>query len=304
MSTPIDVTDPPLYASAASAEASRRARRSTLALFWRQPLGKAGTVLLLFLLFFCFAGPALYRHSPYTMHLTSILQGPTSAFPLGTNNLGRNMLARLMVGGQTSLEVGFSAALASMAIGVLYGAVSGFVGGWVDALMMRIVDVLRAIPGLFLLVFLDSVVRPSAGLLVLLISLISWHGVSRLVRGEILALKNTMYTEAARTIGATNRQILFNHLLPNALGTIVVATTFMVGDAVLVIAGLSFLGLGLPPPAPNWGAMLADSMSYLSQNAWWLVYPPGVAVLLTVLGINFVGDALRIAFDSRLSVPR
>ncbi len=304
MSMPIEVPESPAHTSSTRVQASQRSRQGTLAAFWRQPLGRAGIIVLLFLLVFCFGGPLVYRHSPDAMHLTALLQAPSAAFPLGTNNLGRNMLVRLMVGGQTSLEVGFSAALASMVIGVVYGAVSGFVGGWVDATMMRVVDVLRAIPGLFLLVFLDSVVRPSAGLLVLLIAFISWHGVSRLVRGEILALKNTVYAEAARTIGATNRQILFKHLLPNALGTIVVATTFMVGDAVLAIAGLSFLGMGLPPPAPNWGAMLSDAMPYLSQNSWWLIYPPGVAVLLTVLGINFVGDALRTAFDARLSVPR
>ncbi len=304
MSVPIEVKEPATYPAAPQAAGRKHYRPNTFAIFWRQPLGRAGILVLLVLLLFCYGGPLLYRHSPYTMHLTALLQPPTAAFPLGTNNLGRNMLERLMVGGQTSLEVGFSAAFASMVIGVVYGAVSGFVGGWVDAVMMRVVDVLRAIPGLFLLIFLDSVVRPSAGLLVVLISLISWHGVSRLVRGEILALKTTVYTEAARTIGATNRQILFKHLLPNALGTIVVATTFMVGDAVLMIAALSFLGLGLPPPSPNWGAMLSNAMPYLSQNSWWLEYPPGVAILLTVLGINFVGDALRTAFDARLSVPR
>ncbi len=292
------------YSAAPKAVGKTHSRPSAFAVFVRQPLGRAGMLVLLFLILFCYVGPLLYRHSAYSMHLTALLQAPSAAFPLGTNNLGRNMLERLMVGGQTSLEVGFSAALAAMVIGVVYGAVSGFVGGWVDAAMMRFVDMLRAIPSLFLLIFLDSVVRPSAGLLVLLISFVSWHGVSRLVRGEILALRNTVYAEAARTIGATNGRILFRHLLPNALGTIVVATTFMVGDAVLVIAGLSFLGLGLPPPAPNWGAMLSDAMPYLSQNSWWLVYPPGIAVLLTVLGINFVGDALRTAFDARLSTPR
>lgn len=273
-------------------------------LFWRQPLGRVGLAGILFLLLFCFVGPVVYPKSAYTMHLISLLQPPSAEFPLGTNNLGRNMLARLMLGGQTSLEVGFAAAIASMVIGVIYGMVAGFFGGWIDALMMRIVDVLRAVPGLFLLVFLDSVVRPNALLLIGLISLTAWHGVSRLVRSEVLRLKSATYVEASLTSGARTRFILMHHLLPNAMGTIVVSATFMIGDAVLVIAGLSFLGLGLPPPAPNWGSMLSDAMAYLPQNAWWLVYPPGIAVLLTVLSINFVGDALRIAFDTRLSHRR
>ena len=271
-----------------------------LRIFWHNPLAKAGTVGLVFLIVLCFAGPLFYRVSPYQTHLTSILHSPTFSFPLGTNNLGRNELARLMLGGQTSLEVGFSAAAAAMIFGVIYGMISGFYGGWTDIILMRIIDLLRSIPSLFLLIFLDSVVRPSAVLLVLLISLTSWHGVSRLVRGEVLSLKNEPFVEAAHIAGASRTRIIIKHLIPNTFGTILVAATFMVADAVLLVAGLSFLGLGLPPPAPNWGAMLASSMAYLPDNTWWLVYPPGLAILLTVLSINFIGDALRVALDKRL----
>jgi len=274
--------------------------RRTWQIFWQNPLSKMGTFGLLFLLLLCFVGPALYKTSPYATHLTTILHSPDGQFPLGTNNLGRNELARLMLGGQTSLEVGFAAAAASMIMGVIYGMISGFYGGWLDIILMRIIDLLRSVPSLFLLIFLDSVIRPSAGLLVLLISLISWHGVSRLVRGEVLSLKHEPFVEAARISGASSARIIFRHLLPNTLGTIIVAATFMIADAVLLVASLSFLGLGLPPPAPNWGAMLANSMAYLPGNSWWLVYPPGLAILLTVLSINFIGDALRIALDIRL----
>lgn len=269
--------------------------------FWQQGIGRAGLFIFLFLLLFCFVGPLIYPADPYAMHLIAILQPPSAQFPLGTNNLGRNMLARLMLGGQTSLEVGIASALAAMLVGVVYGMVAGFAGGWVDALMMRIIDVLRSVPTLFILIFLDSAFRPSALLLILLIALTSWHGVSRLVRAEILSLKEMTFIEAARTLGLTSWRILFVHLLPNVMATLVVAATFMVGDAVLIIAGLSFLGLGLPPPAPNWGAMLANSMAYLPQNSWWLIYPPGIAILATVLSINFIGDAIRKAFDMRLS---
>ncbi|QQE81441.1 ABC transporter permease [Alicyclobacillus sp. SO9] len=271
-----------------------------LRIFWRNRLAKVGSFGLVFLILLCFVGPLVYPASPYDTHLQVILHSPTPSFPLGTNNLGRNELARLMLGGQTSLEVGFTAAAAAMVVGVIYGMVSGFYGGWLDIVLMRIIDLLRAIPNLFLLIFLDSVVRPSAVLLVVLISLTSWHGISRLVRGEVLSLKNEPFVEAARIAGASRLRIILRHFVPNTFGTILVAATFMVADAVLLVAGLSFLGLGLPPPAPNWGAMLANSMSYLPDNTWWLVYPPGLAILLTVLSINFIGDALRVALDERL----
>ncbi|KYP80735.1 peptide ABC transporter permease [Ferroacidibacillus organovorans] len=274
---------------------------SSLARFWEQPLGRVGLGIFLFLILFCFAGPMVYPADPFQMHLISILQPPSPAYPLGTNNLGRNMLARLMLGGQPSLEVGFIAATAAMVIGVVYGMVSGFVGGWVDTLLMRIIDVLRSVPTLFLMVFLDSAFHPSIMLLIVLIAFTSWHGVSRIVRAEILSLKELTYIESATTLGMSRMRILFVHLLPNIMATIVVAATFMVGDSVLIIAGLSFLGLGLPPPEPNWGSMLANAMAYLPQNSWWLIYPPGIAILGTVLSINFLGDALRKAFDVRLN---
>lgn len=270
-------------------------------IFWHHPLARWGVVGIILLTGFSFLGPLLYDASPYALHLTTILKSPSVRFPLGTNNLGRNMLARLMLGGQTSLEVGFAAALSAMVIGIIYGIVAGYVGGWVDVLMMRVVDLLRAIPGLFLLIFLDSLVTPSPSLLILLIAFTSWHGVSRLVRAEVLSLKGRLFVESAVAIGAGPIHIAFKHLFPNILGTVIVATTFMVADAVLVIASLSFLGMGLPPPIPNWGAMLADSMAYLPQHAWWLVYPPGFAVLWTILSISFIGDGLRAALDTRLS---
>ncbi|MCY0863572.1 MAG: ABC transporter permease, partial [Sulfobacillus sp.] len=221
-------------------------------------------------------------------------------YPLGTDSLGRDVLIRMMVGGQLSLEVGFAAALVTMVIGVVYGLISGYVGGWVDVVMMRIVDILYAIPGLFLLLFLDSVFRPNATLLVFVIAVVSWFGVARLVRGEVLSLKQREYVEAARALGTGNLRIMLRHLLPNVMGVVVVATTLQVANAILTVAGLSFLGLGLPPPTPNWGEMLSSSMNYMFQNAWWLIYPPGLAILLVELSVNFIGDALRQAFDPRL----
>ncbi|HBQ93877.1 MAG TPA: peptide ABC transporter permease, partial [Sulfobacillus sp.] len=216
-------------------------------IFWHHPLAWTGLIGLVALIGFSFAGPLIYRASPYALHLTAILQAPSFRFPLGTNNLGRDVLARLMLGGQMSLEVGFAAAVSAMLIGIIYGLVAGYVGGWLDVIMMRLVDLLRAIPGLFLLIFLDSLVTPSPGLLILLIAFTSWHGVSRLVRAEVLSLKHRLYVEASRAVGGSTAHIALRHLLPNILGTVIVATTFMVADAVLVIASLSFLGMGLPP---------------------------------------------------------
>lgn len=267
----------------------------------RNPLARAGTAGLLFIVLFSFAGPLLYRVSPYAVHMTLTLQGPRPGFPLGTNNLGRDELARLMLGGQTSLIVGITAAISSVIIGVIYGLVSGLAGGWTDTVMMRGVDVLRSIPTLFLLIFFDSIFRPSTGLLVALIAFVSWYAVSRLVRAEVLSLRTRPYVEASVAQGSSQLRIMFRHLLPNAMGTIIVASTFMVADSILLVAALSFLGLGLPPPAPNWGSMLSDSIPYLQQNSWWLVYPPGLAILITVISINFLGDAFREAFDRRLS---
>lgn len=266
---------------------------------WRHKLARVGIVGLIVIALFCFVGPLIYRANPYTLHMFRLLQPPSAQSPLGTNNLGRNMLARLMLGGQTSLEVGFSAALAGMTIGVIYGLIAGYTGGVIDALMMRFIDMLRAIPGLFLLLFVDSIVRPSPLVLVFLIAGVSWHGVGRLVRGEVLRLRTEAFVEGAVATGATKARIMRHYLFPNAIGTIIVATTFHIADAILAVAGLSFLGLGLPPPLPNWGAMLANSMAYVPQNSWWLIYPPGLMILLTVLFINFVGDGIRGSFDER-----
>ncbi|EQD46601.1 binding-protein-dependent transport system inner membrane component, partial [mine drainage metagenome] len=187
-----------------------------------QPLARVGTVVMAALILFVFLGPLVYRHSVTHLHILDLMQPPSLTFPLGTDELGRNVFARLMVGGQMSLEVGFVAAFAGMAIGIAYGMVAGLVGGWIDAILMRIVDLLRSIPGLFLLIFLDSVFRPSAGLLIILIAAVSWHGVARLVRGEVLSLKSQLYVEAAEAMGASRLRIIVRHLFPNALGTILV----------------------------------------------------------------------------------
>lgn len=270
--------------------------------FWRSPLTIAGIAGLVFLVLLSFVGPLFYRVNPLTPNLLHILQPPNGQFPLGTDGLGRNELARVMVGGQSALIVGFAAALTSMVIGTLYGMISALAPGWLDTIMMRIVDIILSIPSLFILLFLDAVFQPSVVIMVFILASTAWLGVARLVRAEVLSLKTRTYVEAAQALGASTWRLMLKYLFPNFLGTVLVAATFGIADSILAIATLSFLGLGLPPPAPNWGADLSTAMSYMYQNSWWLIYPPGVCILIAELSINFVGDGLRQAFDTRMGM--
>lgn len=269
--------------------------------FWRNKIAWAGVGGLALIILFTYVGPMVWRANPYTPNLLVINQAPTAAHPLGTDNLGRDVLARLMLGGQLSLEIGFISALCSMVIGTAYGLVSGLAGGAVDNLLMRIVDVLISLPSIFLLLLIDSIFQPSAFLLIVILALTSWFYVARLVRSQVLTLRGREYVEAARAAGSRTRRVMVRHLLPNVLGVVMVATTFQVGGSILTIAGLSFLGLGLPPPTPNWGEMLSSSMSYIFQNYWWLIYPPGLLIVAVELAVNLVGDAMQAAFDPRLA---
>ncbi len=269
-------------------------------LFFRNPMAWIGLGGLLLIIAFSFLGPLFYHVNPLTTNVNNLMSPPTAQHPLGTDDLGRDYLSRMMWGGQLSLIVGFSAAIASMVIGVAYGLISGLLGGWIDVLMMRTIDVFLSIPTLFLLLFLDVAFRPSPLVLVIILASTSWIGVPRLVRSEVLSIKQRDYVEASRAFGARSLHIMMKELLPNVLGTVMVATTFQIAGAILTIATLSFLGLGLPPPEPNWGTMLSNSMSYMYDNSWWLIYPPGLALLWTVLSINFISEALRGAVDSRM----
>lgn len=268
--------------------------------FWRQRLSVVGVAFVVFLALLSFVGPLVWHQNPLAQNILLTNAPPSWHHPLGTDGLGRDYLSRVMYGGQTSLEVGFAAAAISMLIGTLYGTVSALAGGAVDAFMMRIVDVLLSIPGLFLLLFLDATFQPSALLLVGILAVLSWFGVSRLVRAEVLSLKQREFIEAQRAAGAGTWRLIAKGLFPNFLGIVLVAGTFGVADAILTLAALSFLGLGLPPPAPNWGALLSDASNYMFINAWWIIYPPGLCILIAELGVNFIGDSLRVAFDTRI----
>jgi peptide/nickel transport system permease protein len=258
-----------------------------------------GASIVLFMVLFCFVGPHIYPSDQVATNIDQINSAPSAANPLGTDGNGFNILGRLMVGGQSALEVGLAAALLSTVIGVVWGTVAGLAGGVVDAVMMRIVDGLLAIPALFLLLFLASIWKPDTATLIVVISVVAWLIPARLLRGETLTLRVREYVEAVKCMGGTNRRIVFVHIIPNAIGTIIVNANFQVADSILLLAGLSFLGLGLPLPAVNWGSMLSDGLNYLYAGYWWQVYPAGLCIVITVLAFNMIGENLRGSLDSR-----
>ncbi|MFE7118297.1 ABC transporter permease [Streptomyces sp. NPDC057654] len=275
--------------------------RRTLTVFARNKLALLGAVLLVGLIAFCFLGPLIHHTDQVHTDLSQANLAPGSAgHPLGTTDLGYDMLGRLMYGGQTSLEVGLAAGLLATLFGTVYGAVAGYFGGWVDATMMRITDAALAIPALFLLVVVAAIITPSKPVLILIIASVAWLSPARLIRGEALALRSRDYIHAMRLMGGGGGRAVFKHIVPNAIGTVIVNATFQIADAILYVAYLSFLGLSIPPPAADWGSMLSSGITYTQVGYWWLIFPPGIAIVLVVAAFNFIGDGLRDAFDVRL----
>ena len=279
-------------------------RFSVLRRLLQNRLAVGALVTIALVVAFCYIGPLIWTVSPDATDPLAFLSPPSSAHPLGTDNVGRDVLARMMAGGQISLEVGIAAALLGTIIGVLYGAISGYAGGFVDAALMRVVDAVLSIPVLVLLILLAAEIRPNEVLMILVIGFTAWLVPARLIRAETLSLKHREFVLASRLMGSRSSRTIVRHIVPNSVGTIVVNATFQVADAILLIAYLSFLGLGIPPPAPTWGGILADGINYLYENAWWLIYPPGLAILLVVVAFNYLGDALRDAFDLRFRRDR
>lgn len=278
----------------------RPARAGSLRAFLRHKLGLIGLAMVILIVAFSFIGPILYRTDQVHTNLNQVMVRPGSLFPLGTTDLGYNVLGRLMVGGQSSLEVGVSAALLAACLGTIWGAVSGFAGGALDALMMRIVDTLLAIPALLLMLLLASIFTPTIPVLIFALSSVSWLVTARLVRGQALAMRNKEFIEAVAGFGGRNYRIVLRHVIPNVAGTVVVQATFEIANAILLLAALSFLGLGPPAPATNWGSMLSNGLTYAYDGAWWLIYPAGLAIVLTVVAFNFLGEALRDTLEVRL----
>lgn len=270
--------------------------------FAENKLALASLAVIVLIVLFCFVGPLIRHTDQIHTNLSDYMCRPSGRHPLGCDQLGYDQFGRLMRGGRVSLEVGFAAAMVSVFIGTIYGAISGYVGGWGDAILMRLVDAGLSIPGIMVLVILSVIFHPSPLIMIGVIAVFYWLGVARLVRGESLSLKTREYVQAVRVSGGSGLRAVIRHIVPNAIGTIIVQATFAVADSILILAGLGFLGLGVQAPATDWGSMLSNGMTYLQSGTdyWWLIYPPGVAIILTCIAFNFIGDAMRDAFETRL----
>ncbi len=259
----------------------------------RWGLGIISTILVLALL-----APLIAPFDPDAINVKAILLAPSSDHWMGTDGLGRDVFSRMLYGARISLLVGFVAVGIATIIGVILGAIAGFYRGWVDVIIMRLVDVMLSIPTFFLILAVIAFLNPSIWNIMIVIGLTSWMGVTRLVRAEFLSLREREFVLSARTMGAGDLRLIFLHLLPNSLTPIIVSTVLGIASAVLVESGLSFLGLGVQPPQASWGNILTDGKEYI-QFAWWLSLFPGLAILLTVLGYNLLGEGLRDALDPR-----
>lgn len=259
----------------------------------RWGLGIISTILVLALL-----APLIAPFDPDAINVKAILLAPSSDHWMGTDGLGRDVFSRMLYGARISLLVGFVAVGIATIIGVILGAIAGFYRGWVDVIIMRLVDVMLSIPTFFLILAVIAFLNPSIWNIMIVIGLTSWMGVTRLVRAEFLSLREREFILSARTMGAGDLRLIFLHLLPNSLTPIIVSTVLGIASAVLVESGLSFLGLGVQPPQASWGNILTDGKEYI-QFAWWLSLFPGLAILLTVLGYNLLGEGLRDALDPR-----
>ena len=268
--------------------------------FMRNRLALIGLGILVFFVIFCFLGPLIYHGNTVNSNLAATNLPPSAGYPLGTTSQGFDELGLLMKGGQAALEVGFFAAVIGIVIGAIYGAVAGLVGGFVDSVMMRVVDVFLSVP--FLFVVLIIAVRYGASVLGLsvIIGAYFWLVPARLVRSEVLTLRERDFVSAARIAGASQLRLVARHLIPNAIGVMIVNVTFNVADAILTVAALGYLGFGLHYPTQDWGDMLSNGTGFMQDGYWWLVYPVGACIVLVVMACNLIGDALRDSLDVRL----
>ncbi|HEY3733179.1 MAG TPA: ABC transporter permease [Streptosporangiaceae bacterium] len=285
----------------APAQKPRGMLRRGWEVFAENKLALVAIGVLVFIVLFCFVGPLIYKTNQVNTNLGLTLCPPSGKHLLGCNNLGYDELGRLMTGGQTSIEVGLAAAVVAVLFGTLYGAISGFIGGALDALLMRVVDAGLSIPAVMVVIILSVIFHPDPIIMIFIIAAFYWLGVARLVRGETLSLRTREYVQAVKVVGGGSMRAVIRHVVPNAIGTIIVQATFAVADSILILSGLGFLGLGVQPPSTDWGSMLSGGLTYVQGgNYWWLIYPPGIAIILTCIAFNFIGDALRDAFETRL----
>jgi peptide/nickel transport system permease protein len=268
----------------------------------RNKLALAAVVALALLVLVALAGPLLnayiIRHDPLAMDLDSLHVPPGKDHLLGTDGKGRDVLARIVAGSRISLAVGAAATGLSLSLGVLFGLLAGYYGGRVDLVLTQLFDILLAFPSLLLAIGISAVMPPGLGSAMLAITLVSWAGFARLVRGISLSLKEQCYVEASRALGASSARILFRHILPNALPLLLVAASLRIGGFILMESSLSFLGLGVQPPTPTWGSMISLNRAYINSAPWMVLFP-GLAISITVIACNAVGDFLRDRLDPR-----
>lgn len=276
-------------------------RRRVLRRFLRNRLAVIGLIILILIVLVAIFAPLIATNSPFSTNLRALGKAPSAEYLLGTDTAGRDVFARLVYGSRISLVVGIGSVAIYITLGTILGLVSGYYGGWIDALIMRITDTMMSLPTLLLVLMLVTITQPSLLNIILAIALSRWAGIARLVRGQVLTVKQNEYVIAAYTIGAPPARVMFRHLLPNLLAPVIVAASFGVASAILSEAALGFLGLGVRPPTPTWGAMLneAQSLSVLANMPWFWI-PPGFMIAVSVLCINFVGDGIRDALDPRM----
>jgi peptide/nickel transport system permease protein len=284
-------------AAAGTAVLSKTMAQAIWQRFRRHRLALVSIIILLTLIGICFTVPIFVSEDQANrLTLTRMRQPPTLEHPFGTDDIGRDMLLRTIFGGRISLRIGILSALVSIAVGVTIGAVAGYNPGWVDSVLMRFTEALLSIPRLFILIVLAKVIGQSLLVITLVIGLLSWMDVSRIVRANVLSLKEQDFVTASTAVGTPRQRILLRHILPNTISPIVVSATLTVGQAIILEASLSFLGLGVQPPTATWGNMLFRAQSYLVDSPW-IAFFPGLMILITVLCINFIGDGLRDALD-------
>lgn len=272
----------------------------TINKFMKNKLAVIGAALLFIIITLAALAPWITQFEPQKQSLLNALQTPGGEHWLGTDRYGRDVFTRILYGARVSLLVGFASVAGSITIGTAIGAVAGYFGGKIDAILMRIVDVIISIPTIFLLITLVTIFQPGVDKLILIFALTGWTFTARLVRGEFLSLRTREFVLASKTIGTRSHTIIFSHILPNAMGPIIVSATLGVGGVILAESALSYLGLGIQPPTPSWGNMLQDAQNFtIMLKHWWYPLFPGLMILITVLSFNFIGDGLRDALDPK-----
>ncbi len=276
----------------------------SLKIFWsrfsKNRMAVCGLVVVLLFFAMALLAPWISRYSPTTYDLDATLLPPSAAHWLGTDEEGRDIWARMVYGSQISLTVGFLSVAIYIAIGIFFGALAGYFGGWIDVAVSRLIEIMICFPAFFLILAVLAFVGPSLINIMIVIGLTSWPGIARLVRGEFLKLRRQEFVLSSQVVGGSTGRIIFRHILPNSLAPVLVSATFGIASSILVESSLSFLGFGVQPPTPSWGEILSQSRDFI-DIAWWLAFFPGLAIFLSITAYNLLGEGIRDAIDPRHS---